>query len=253
MKEGPAFENCLEREVQSASPILYALLNASFLPVISFDEQGPDKINLYRNNMLIPYSELLMLSRHEIYTDAKIKLPFWYSLPLIPWLIMLFTGKKKSRPKKTVNKVAHTTATEIVQKQRKAEDLAKVRERNFRDGEDPKVARKKELRNAAVAIEGELVPESSSLERELNIYRKTWNNRIGKENNQNLTDDVNSLVRDYMRKVLKTLKSESFTKDRVESLAESLVNTPSLMKIHEHGALKMYIELYIVKLIKNLP
>ena len=80
-----------------------------------------------------------------------------------------------------------------------------------------------------------------------------WNDRIGKQNYENLAEDVNSLIRDYFRKTLRTLKRESFNKDRIEHLAEALVNTPSMMKIKNHPALKRYIELYIIQIVKNLP
>jgi hypothetical protein len=48
-------------------------------------------------------------------------------------------------------------------------------------------------------------------------------------------------------------QTESFTAERISSLAQSLVDTPSLMRIKNHVALKRYIELYFVKLVKNLP
>ena len=71
--------------------------------------------------------------------------------------------------------------------------------------------------------------------------------------NNNLTEDVNTLIKDYLRKVLRTMKSEGFTKERIESLAESLVKTPGMQKIGEEDALMMYVQLYIIKLVKNIP
>ena len=80
-----------------------------------------------------------------------------------------------------------------------------------------------------------------------------WNDRIGKENYENLGEDVNSLIRDYLRKVLRTLKAGDFNAERITHLAEALVDTPSMMKIKNHPALKKYVELYILKIVKNLP
>ena len=39
----------------------------------------------------------------------------------------------------------------------------------------------------------------------------------------------------------------------IENLADTLVKTPALQKIGETDAMLMYIQLYIVKLVKNLP
>ena len=76
---------------------------------------------------------------------------------------------------------------------------------------------------------------------------------IGKTAHDNLTEDVNSLIRDYMRKVLRTLHASGFTPERISSLADSLVSTPSLMKIKNTPALKRYTELFMIKLVKNIP
>ena len=61
------------------------------------------------------------------------------------------------------------------------------------------------------------------------------------------------MVRDYMRKILRTLGATAFTVDRVKNLAQVLVDSPSVDKIKNHEALLMYTELYIVKLVKNIP
>ena len=115
------------------------------------------------------------------------------------------------------------------------------------------VSRKVALRESARKLEEELVPSSSTLDRELQSYERTWNKLIGKTTHNNLTEDVNSLIRDYLRKVLRHIKSEGFNRERIENLADTLVKTPALQKIGETDAMLMYIQLYIVKLVKNLP
>ena len=102
-------------------------------------------------------------------------------------------------------------------------------------------------------LESELVPVSSTLDRELESYRHQWNHLLGKNSSENLTDDVNALIRDYVRRVLRTIKSNGVTRDRIQSLAETLVKTPSMQKIHDHDALLMYTQLYMIKMIKSIP
>ena len=137
--------------------------------------------------------------------------------------------------------------------EQKAAEAEKLRKRNEADSIDPKLSRKQELRKSAAEIEKKLVPESSTLDRELKGYLHEWNDRLGKQNYDNLTEDINSLIRDYLRKVLRSLKTESFSAERVSSLAQSLVDSPSMIKIKNHPALKRYTELYLVKLVKNIP
>ena len=49
------------------------------------------------------------------------------------------------------------------------------------------------------------------------------------------------------------MNSEGFTKERMENLADTLVKTPALQKVGESDALQMYIQLYMIKLVKNIP
>ena len=251
MKESAAFERCLERELSSCEPILYGLLGSTFLSVIAFDDHTPGRVPLFRDGMLVPYSEMLMLSRAEIYSDAKIKLPFWYGLPVISWLMSLLL--KKPKAKKPVKKQPVKTATRTLTDEERTVEQEKVRKLDTADSFDPKKSRKRELRKAAGEVEKLIVPPESTLDRELESYISEWNDRIGKRNHDNLTEDVNNLIRDYMRKTLRSLRTEAFTYDRIKSLADSLVSSPSMMQIKNHPALKHYIELYMVKLIKNLP
>lgn len=259
MDNSLAFEKCLQREVQATQPILYALLNSSFLPLISYydnddeEEENIGRLTLYRDGILISYSEILMIARQEILTDVKIKLPFWYTAPVISWIASLIFGKKKPKAKKK-DKAPSKTAAEQAMEEHKVKEEAKDREYETKASTgDEKMSRKKELHKAAANVEHALVPPNSTLDRELAAYCHDWNNLINKEASNNLTDDVNALIRDYMRKVLRTLPSSGFTVDRVKNLSQVLVDSPSVAKIKNHEALLMYTELYIVKLVKNIP
>ena len=248
MKDNAAFERRLEQEIRIASPVLYALLTSSFLPVIEFEDNTPGRPMLFRDGRLIPYSELLMLSRHEIYTDTRIKLPFWYTMPVISWILTLIFRKPK--PKK---KAESKSITKEYIDEKNALEEEKFKRKDEEDSIDTKLTKKRELRKAAAKLEESYVPENSSLDREIEGYLHEWNDRIGKTNFDNLTEDINSLIRDYLRKVIRSLRSESFSQERVRGLAESLVDSPSMMKIKNHASLKRYVELYLIKLVKNLP
>ncbi|MBQ5384623.1 MAG: hypothetical protein IIU46_09285 [Treponema sp.] len=247
MKEQAAFERCLERELKVCSPILYSLLNSTFLPLVSEDAS---KLILFRDGVLVPYSELLMLRRAEIYSNAKAKLPFWYSMPVISWILSAIHRKSKAQRLKDSEK----SATARLINEEKAMADARQDELDAQDSLDPKKSnRKKELRRAATNIEAQIVPENSTIDRELDSYMHEWNDRISKQAHDDLVEDINTLIRDYTRRVLRMNKTEVFTRDRISTLAAALVDTPTLMKIKNHPALKRYVELYMVKLIKNIP
>lgn len=248
MKEQSAFEHRLEQEVKAQEPILYALLNASFLPVVNMEanDVADTHMSFYENGSLIPYSEILLMNRNELYTDARIVLPFWYTTPIISWIAKLLFGPSKG---KRVTK--QKTSAEVYRE----EEEAKRRDENLEAEitKNPNVNKKVALREAARQAEQSIVPQTSTLDRELESYKRQWNHLLGKTENSNLTEDVNSLIRDYLRKCMRTFKVSTLTIDRIKSIAETLIKSPGMQKIKEQDALYTYTQLYLIKLIKNIP
>jgi hypothetical protein len=244
MHDQQEFEKKLEEEVSLTSPVLFSLLHANFLILVQYETQNTEQtppISLFDNGKLLPYSDLLMIDRRECLANAKMLLPFWYAIPVISWIVSLFVrkpnGKRPTKAKQKQIRLAQQNESE-----KDAEEL---------HAKKP-VSRKTALVQAAARIESELVPSESTLQRELDAYRKQWNKMITKEANSNLTEDVNMLIRDYLRKVIKTLNAVNFTIPRINNLADTLARTPNMRKIKEEDSLRMYIKLYILLLIKNM-
>jgi len=78
-----------------------------------------------------------------------------------------------------------------------------------------------------------LIPPGSNLDRELASYINQWNPLLDKQLRANLTEDVNSLIRDYMRRTIRTLKASNFTVERIQNLAAVLIKTSALQKIKD--------------------
>ncbi len=242
MTDQKAFEACLETEVKSTSPILDALLQANFLSLVHYDAQNnKEKMHLFSNGVLLPYSELLMLSRREISTDAKILLPVWYTIPVISWI-----AKMLLRPPKRKKRAGMVEPVPTAQLQLKNADEPTALSNSTKN------QRRKEFRDAAAEAESQVVPVGSTIEREMDSYIRQWNKLLDKQLRNNLTEDVNSLLRDYMRKTLRTIKSSTFTLERMRNLADNVMQNPALQKITDKEQLKMYMLLYIIKLTKTL-
>ncbi len=242
MTDQKAFESCLEAEVKSTAPILHALLESNFLSLVHYDAQNnKEKMHLFSNGKLLPYSELLMLSRREISTDAKILLPVWYTIPIVSWIAKLLF-----RPPKRKKKSGAIEPVPTAQLQLKNADEPS----NFSNA--TKNQRRKEFHDAAQDAESKIVPVGSTLEREMDSYIRQWNKLLDKQLSTNLTEDVNSLLRDYMRKTLRSIKASTFTLERMKNLADNVMQNPALQKISDKEQLRMYILLYIIKLTKTL-
>ena len=163
-------------------------------------------------------------------------LPFWYTMPVVSWFANLFFRKKESDT--SVNVLKNLSSENI------AED-------GTLSGSHKPVSRKEVIAAAAKKISESLISPGSTLDRELDSYLKQWNKMITKEGHRQLTEDVNTLIRDYMRKVIKTISATTFTQERVQSLAETLCKTPNMQKINGGDALFMYVQLYILRLVSN--
>ena len=240
MSNASEFEACLHELVEKNSPILYALLNANFMTILSYEinEDNIEGFHLFVDGKLLPYSDLLMLRNSKILANAKSRLPFYYTIPVISWIISLFSVRTKEKKAAATKTVIEKNPFEDDSEEKKTESA-------------PKQSKTQALAKNAKEIAKNLIPEGSTIDRELNYLTKQWNKMISKDAYNNLTEDVNSLIRDYTRRVVKSLSANSFTRERVENLAKTLVNTPNMQKIKEEKALTEYVVLYMLRLVSN--
>jgi hypothetical protein len=243
MKTQGDFERKLESLCKSSAPMLHALLTASFIPLLPLEATGPEAdvpngFKMFDRGKLLPWSELLMLNRQELLTDTRIMLPFWYTIPILSSIVAFF---RRPRSSKEQERKPQAQAIEELEAAPKGKSAKEIRDQ-----------RKTELRGAAQRLERKFVPEGSTLESELSAQLDLWNRTLNPQVKDNLTEDVNSLVRDYVRRIIKSIKASTFDAARVENLAQTLVDTPSLIKIKNRDALVGYVELYIIHLIRNI-
>lgn len=240
MKNQSDFEKKLDSLSKTLTPILHTLLNASFIPLLAMEGiQSDDQsgFKLFDHGRLLPLSELLILNRQELLTDTRIMLPFWYTLPIVSSILAFFHRPKKKKNIQTKKTIFESPEKETAHKTEPREAHKK---------------RKEDLKHAAKQIEKKLVPEGSTLEAEMSTQIDLWNRNLDAHIKENLTDDVNSLIRDYIRHIIKTLRASTIDIARIENLATTLVDTPSLMRIKNRDSLLAYVQLYIIKLLSNL-
>ena len=232
MKNDAEFGKFLKSITAEAAPDLYALLNASFVSAMASsadlnDVQILEMSRIFPEGKIAPYQEILMLNRTELVNDTKILLPFWYTIPFIFNIIAFFKKKNKAKQNKKSNKSNKTSKDTVSAKH------------------------KITMKDIAEKLESSFLTEGMSLEEALERKLDGWNQNLNPTARNNLTEDINSLIRDYIRGIQKTLSPSNFTEERIESLAQNLVDTPSLKKIKNKSALKGYAELYILKLVKK--
>jgi len=250
MKNAGEFENVVAEEIRAQAPVLWALVNANFMTLLSYEKNSDENMDggrIFHGNELLPFSEMLMLRQSDILAQAKMRLPFWYTIPVLSWICAMFSGRKKNPKVKDKKKNSKTSKgyEDIIN----PDDIEEMPEEKKSKGN--KKNKRDALADMAEDLAKDFLTEGTTLDRELDFLCKQWNKMISTQASIQLTEDVNSLIRDYMRKVINTLTASTFTADRVRSLAKSLVKTPNMQKIKEEEALTAYVELYILKLVSN--
>ena len=232
MHTDSAFNQLLKTLCAEYVPILYALLGAPFIPMLSADKritehQAAEIRRIFSRDRLLSYTDLFMMNRQELLTDAKILLPFWYTIPIISSIIAFFMRPKKSR---------HTTRTG-----------------NSKTGSLPQqpgtTNKKVSPREIASELQAEFIPANKSLQDCIIEQLDLWNTIIDPVIRKQNTEDVNSFIRDQVKIAHRTQSFLKLTSDRIRNLADAIVSTPGLAKVKNKGALRLYTEYYILWLV----
>jgi len=237
MESDDEFEKYLMKITGKLCPILTGILeDPKLLLVYEEMEQNQNNIHtsvkFYNKGLLLPYSVLLLISRKEILTDAKLILPFWYSLPIITPIIAFF--KKLTR-------------------RRKAPKLLGSGGMTGEEGALYEKDRAREIRASAEILESTLVPSGYTLESYLEDLEGRWSRLIDQKARENLIEDVKSLIRDNLRQNLKLQRHYRMTREIIHQMAVNIITrTPTLATLSGRESLILYSELYLIKLLKNI-
>lgn len=236
MKDKIEFESAVRDSLEKKSPILNALLNAKFLPALNFEvDHSNDAMPIFIGGQLVPFSKILLLNPPIILARAKSMLPFWHFIPILSRILMLFRKRKQAK----------AAEKESLEPEEFEVSESKPTSSRFYS----KFGKRGELRGAASEICDTLIPQGTTLERELSSYLKRWNKMITKEGYDSLVKDVNSLIYDYIKQIIKTITAQTLNEERVDNLAKTLCNTPNMKKIDGGDNLFMYVKLYILQLL----
>ena len=238
MENDTEFEKILMNYTAKLCPMLASLLEDPKLLLVyeeleKTENSAPPPVKVFNKGRLLPYSVMLLINRREILTDAKLILPFWYSMPIITSIIAFF--KKLMKRKKAPKLYSSDEAGEDGQ--------------NSPDEKD----RAGEIRAVAEEIELSLVPSGYTLDSYLEELENRWSRLIDKQARSNLIEDVKSLIRDNLRQNLKLHKHFKLTEDEISQMALNIVTrTPTLASLSGRDSLILYSQLYLIKLLENI-
>jgi len=239
----------LSSQVESRFPVLDALIRDRLLPFVRDEASArgdlPDDVaRLFYKDDLIPFDELFDLSRKVLLVDVKMLMPFWYSVPILSGIARFLHRLAASRSLKSAERgqkdAARTQAAKLAVEEQEEKEQKGKRALTAKE-------RRAEFEAAASRIAKDILPRGRGLDEYLVELEGRWNSLLNPEAKRNLTYDVDSLARDYLRGVLRTMGTGTFTTERLKNLGSSLADSPTMLKIKNHQALELYIQLYMVK------
>jgi DNA-directed RNA polymerase beta' subunit len=155
-------------------------------------------------------------------------LPFWYSIPFITALIGFFKSLKK----------------------KKSEKEAWEAEKQGMEKDTPDAGRDREDQGAARELATDLTPQGYTIDNYLKELKDNWSKLIDKNNKDDFIADVNALIRDRMREIMKVQKYDRMTSSLLNQLSTDIINENKALKgLNDRESLYHYVRLYILKLI----
>ncbi|MDR0731934.1 MAG: hypothetical protein LBF63_09710 [Treponema sp.] len=240
METDAEFERLLANLNAAMNPLLDTFLEDKKLPWVYDELERTQKVippasRIFERGKLIPYSLLFVMKRREMLFDAKMSLPFWYSIPIISSIIAFFArlGKRKKKSYQTVRK--HNESIEAV------------------EGDTTSRNNSKEFINSVREMETQMVPIDKDIDSYLVELQNHWGQLLDPKAQRNLVEDVNSLIRDNLRQSMRVWKKQRLSPVNLQDLAQGIINgTPVLRNINSRDALLLYMQIYMVKILKTI-
>ena len=228
METDTEFEKYLEKQTRTLFPDLPALLGDPKL-FLAYEEinrgQGTAQ-QLFRDGNVLPYNVLYSLDRRLLLSDVKLRLPFWFSVPILVAIIGFF---RKLGAKKKAKKWQNTS-----------EDAGVV------------TKEQSELQKSISQVESALVPPGKTLDGYLAELEERWVHLIDQDARDNLVNDVHVLLRDNLRSTMRVYRKKKISRDGLHDIVELMISrNNALRSLKEQRALQQYMELYAIKLLSS--
>ena len=287
MNHREVFQNDLWKRIKEQDPLLARLLHYDLI-FICLNETKPsrevyieaNRIVDEKQRQLIPVDEILRLDQKRIIRDARTYLPLWKSIPVVGRLGVFF-GKlwkklvkgaeaikdpsdiyasiTKSRENRARSAGGSEWHSEEEFPARKSQPLAGAKQFGSRSGtgsgyskgNDREVSNQVAFKKAIYELKNSYIGSNGNIEQSLEDLIEEWNPLVEGKSKQNLVEDVNSAVRDFLRRIKRSLMVKPPDEQRIKNLSKQIAEYEAFKRIKRKEAFRRYIELYMIKLLSN--
>ncbi len=266
------FAGDLDITLKNRAPFLYSLLNYNLLYLakeqgkISYDmARTMDRVLDVKLGRIQPLIKILGVSRKELLDDAKLHVPIWRRLMVFRGIFYFFKNLfrgigrrvKKSR-EGTGEGIARSGGGETRSAASGAaraapqgagsatEQPGAVGSTTLRPASSQQLAAYKK---AVHELKVHFIGAQKTIPETLKELMEKWNPLYDSRARTNLVEDVNAMIRDYLRNIKRTFRISPPDAARIHSLAEKLAANRSFDRIKRKDYFIRYIEIYMVKLL----
>jgi len=277
MSQDQEFSRDLDITLKNRAPFLYSLLNYSLLYLAK--EQGKinydmartmDQVLDAKKGQLQPLPKILGLSRKDVLDDAKLRVPIWRRLTIFRGLFFFFQNffrgiRKTWRKSRNSSGAAKPGAPGLATP--KSETPRSTVSATARSPEGGEIAtgtaeqvgsttlrpvtsqQLATYRRAIGSLKEQYVGSDKTIADSLSELKDKWNPLYDPQARKNLVEDVNAMVRDYLRNIRRTFRIAPPDAARIHSLAEKLAANKSFARIKSKDYFIRYLEIYMIKLL----
>jgi hypothetical protein len=283
MNHRESFQNDLWRRLENQEPLLSRVLKYELILVCLKETKPSKEVYIEANRILdqkqqklIPIDDILRLDQKRIMRDARTYLPLWKSIPLIGRLGVFFSklfGKlaKGAEALKDPSDI-YASINRSAGKDGQREVYTVSRGENRGDGYaggagmkqlggvkpsdgggirsssgDRAVNRQVEFKKAVYELKNKYLGPEGDLNGSLAELIEEWNPLVDSKAKQNLVEDVNSAVRDFIRKLKRSLMMKPPDEERIRNLSRQIAEYDAFKRIKNKDEFRRYVELYIIK------
>lgn len=243
MKSDEAFKKVVNSKVKAINPTLYSFLDYkllnSFRTSDKLKEREKSELNLFFDDgsgQLKSLDRIFNLNRRDVLNEVKASLPLTKSSSFVRAIVVFFAK-------------ALGLFSTMKERKNKDDSLSKNIDMEFTKTSNTDYVNA--INNLKEAFLGE-GSDDEKIEYTLEELIEKWNPLIDNIAKENLIEDVNSMIRDYVRKLRRSFVVSAPTKDRVESMAMRLSRNNAFSGIKNKDALQRYIEIYMIKILSSL-
>ncbi len=260
MRDEREYAHDLDAVLRGLDPLLHALLNYSILFLArEHAKLNPDQQReLGRcldeaQGRMAPLEEVLGLPRKELLEDARLRVPVWQRYPLfktlVNWLRGLFqrsgpragrrAGKGEARPAEAPKATAPGRRAPSEEKEEPGTTVT-----------SPVSARQLAVyRNAVQRLKVQFVGADKTVPERLGELAEKWNPLYDPKARTDLVEDVNAMIRDYLRSLRRGFRLKPPDAARLQALSAQISRNQAFDRIKRKDLFLRYIEVYMIKIL----